>query len=144
MSWPSNTLWLVDGYNVLHACLLKQREVQWWQPAYQQLVCTWLRAFAAQNAVRVVFDSSATRTRWTPADDVLDVRHTADADEFLVQTVALEAPLRPVCIVTADRALADRSRARGANWQRPWTFRDTISNASPPSTVRVNDNPSAL
>lgn len=124
----SERLWLVDGYNVLHAVLLGQeREVPWWRREYQQLVLDWVverfpapltdhNVVLAFDASRPLCDAERVAHAW------VNVVYVPDVDEWMVQRCAQSecGSGNTTCVVTADRSLGDRARARGARVAKPW------------------------
>lgn len=89
-------LWLIDGYNVLHAVVLKRkRDVEWWQPEYQQRVLEWVTArletflpdaeHCSGDEVIIVFDASRTPPADTaPQHDVVRIVYAPNADAWMV------------------------------------------------------------
>jgi YacP-like NYN domain len=126
-------LYLVDGFNFLHAVLLKGRErAEWWGPENQLRVLEALAPLAARVEpleLWVVFDrrpaSGEPRSGVTP-DPVLhagiEVHRAADADDYIVARCADLACRREVVVVSADRSLCDRARRQGASGLSPWAF----------------------
>ncbi len=122
---PRPTLWLVDGFNVLHVVLLHGESRQsWWQSRGRERVVELVRAFDAPDAeVVVVFDGSQP----PPADETGDatgprVIFAAPADDWLLTAVRSAPDPARVAVVTADRRLAARARHRGAQVVAPGTF----------------------
>jgi len=115
--------WLVDGFNALHACLLRGSERQaWWRAEAQTRVAEWLEAFARERSVLLVFDAARADSERCSNDGFsATLCFAPDADAEIVDSVRRSAPAR-VCVVTADRSLADRCRALGAQILRPWAF----------------------
>ncbi len=121
--------WLVDGYNVLHACILHGRErTEWWRPAAQAQVLFWVDDFAGDNSVVVVFDSKSGAERVDASRARAEVRFASHADDELVRMAELAGGLG--CVVSADRALGDRCAAVGCAWMRPWTFQALLSSTA--------------
>jgi predicted RNA-binding protein with PIN domain len=122
---PRPTLWLVDGFNVLHVVLLhgESREA-WWQSRGRERVVELARAFDAPDAeVVVVFDGSQP----PPSDEAGDatgprVIFAAPADDWLLTAVRTAPDPARVAVVTADRRLAARARHRGAQVVAPGIF----------------------
>jgi hypothetical protein len=117
----SPRLWLVDGFNALHVALLRGREREaWWTAARREELLARVRAFEEPGAeVWVVFDGS--RPVPDPAgasDGGPRVAFAASADEWVLRRVR-EAGGAGVVVVTADRRLGDRARARGAQVVSP-------------------------
>jgi len=121
---PTPSLWLVDGFNVLHAGVLHGRDrAQWWtEPRREQLVALAERFDDADAEIWVVFDGSGPEApSEAPASRVRRI-FAPSADDWLLATVrASEAPAC-LAIVTADRAVADRARHRGAQVVSPRSF----------------------
>jgi hypothetical protein len=121
---PSPSLWLVDGFNVLHAGVLKGRDrAEWWtQRRREQLVALAERFDDAAAEIWIVFDGQGPEA---PADAppgrVRRVFAPSADDWLLAQVRASEAP-GCLAIVTADRAVADRARHRGAQVVPPRSF----------------------
>lgn len=121
--------WLVDGFNVLHAGLLRGRDRKaWWSEERRRLVierASWLAA-SGEN-VCVVFDGGrpALADSDSPASEsAASVRlvFARDADEWILKTLRAAADPSAVVIVTADRSVADRARRRGAHVVSPRAF----------------------
>jgi predicted RNA-binding protein with PIN domain len=130
-------LYLVDGFNLLHAVLLRgpERTAPWWRVAWQERVVRLADAFGA-GEVCVVFDlrrdepSSSTLSpgafECCSGTERVQVRFAPSADDFIVNWCAelgsVAGSRREVIVVSADRALLDRARARGAGRLSPWQF----------------------
>jgi hypothetical protein len=120
---PTPSRWLVDGFNVLHAGVLRGRDrAQWWtEPRREQLVALAERFDDAEAEIWIVFDGSGTEDNQVPASRVRRF-FAPSADEWLLAQVrASEAP-GCLAVVTADRAVAGRARHRGAQVISPRTF----------------------
>jgi predicted RNA-binding protein with PIN domain len=111
-------LLLVDGFNVLHAGVLRGRDrAGWWRPPAQARLLAALAPLAGGDAdVRVVFDGRPPDPADGPAPDggEIEVVHAPSADDRIAEEAAREAPRRPVTVATSDRELAARARAAGA------------------------------
>lgn len=120
-------LWLIDGFNVLHACILKGRDRQaWWRAESQALVARWLETFAQHHQVVIVFDAARPDSeRCESAGFSATLRFAPDADAAIVESVRTAGGER-VCVVTADRSLTDRCKALGARTLRPWAFDEVV------------------
>ena len=129
--------WFVDGFNALHACLLKGSERQaWWRAEAQARVAEWLEEFARERSVLLVFDAARPDSERCSNDGFSTTLCFApDADAEIVQSVRQSAPAR-VCVVTADRSLADRCRALGAHVLRPWAFEALLLRARSPAPAQ--------
>jgi hypothetical protein len=139
---------LVDAYNVLHAVLLAQdrrvgvfervtgggvkTDPEWWLPAYQARVVQWAErlatTIAATNTLResdapndvgltLVFDAAREVGREERVtSDVLVIVYAPNADDWIVDACGREHSV----VITADRALANRARTKGAVSVKPW------------------------
>ena len=121
---PAPSLWLVDGFNVLHAGVLHGRDrAQWWtEPRREQLVALAERFDDAEAEIWIVFDGSGPDAPGeAPASRVRRI-FAPSADDWLLAKV--RASQAPAClaVVTADRAVADRARHRGAQVVSPRAF----------------------
>jgi predicted RNA-binding protein with PIN domain len=90
---PEPTLYLFDGYNLLNAGAMKDRDA---------LVDT-LASFVAGKGVRgvVVFDGVGEDRAVGP----LEVRYTAHADDVLERLAAENRTAERVCVVSSDHAV---------------------------------------
>jgi hypothetical protein len=122
----SARLWLVDGFNLLHACFLPEGpRCEWWLPGMRQRVCSELEPIASRYPVWVVFDGHCT-PRALVVSASLVVQHAPNADDFIARCSSAECLTRPVTVVTADRSLADRCRQHGADVLRPWALAEWL------------------
>jgi predicted RNA-binding protein with PIN domain len=122
MSVPEVALWLVDGFNVLHAHLLKGRDRRdWWSAERRQLVVDEAAKLAARGArVWVVFDGQRPAGEAeAPEDAPLRVIFAKDADEWLLKAMRAAPDPGGVAIVTGDRPVKDRARRWGAQAVSP-------------------------
>jgi predicted RNA-binding protein with PIN domain len=120
-------LWLVDGYNVLHAVLLGAggREGAWWsEPARAGLLARAERLDDPGAEIWVVFDGPRPEAAPGAAAPGARVRRVfaASADEWLVARVRESPQPDRIAVVTADRRVADRARHRGARVVAPAEF----------------------
>jgi len=121
---PTPSLWLIDGFNVLHAGVLRGRDrAQWWtEPRREQLVAVVERFEDADAEIWIVFDGSGAETpSEAPAGRVRRI-FAPSADDWLVATVRASQAPGCLAVVTADRAVADRARHRGAQVVSPRCF----------------------
>lgn len=112
--------WLVDGFNVLHVGVLRGRvRGEWWRQTSRERLLSRTAGFDDPSAeVWVVFDGPHPPSECS-GERVVFAR---SADEWLLRRVReAEAPDQ-VAVVTADRRLADRVRARGARVIAPGEF----------------------
>jgi hypothetical protein len=119
-------LWLVDGFNALHVALLRGRERQaWWTEERRAELLARVRGFEDPTAeVWIVFDGPRPLPVPPTGQDPAGAPRIAfapSADEWLLRRVKDAAP-GEVAVVTADRRLADRARARGARVISPQAF----------------------
>ena len=101
---PDPTLYLFDGYNVLHAAGLEERH---------ELIDS-LASFVAVRGARgvVVFDGVGADERYGP----LEVRFAQHADAVLERLAAEHRDRERVCLVSSDAAVRGHVRAR--RWRR--------------------------
>jgi predicted RNA-binding protein with PIN domain len=123
-------LYLIDGYNFLHAVVLKGRErAAWWSPENQARTVACVAGLVSGEGVEtwVVFDRRGpappgAAPAIVPAEGGLQVHHAPDADDYIVTWCAELSGSRAVIVVSADRSLVDRGRYRGARRLSPWAF----------------------
>lgn len=111
------SLWLVDGFNVLHAHLLKGRDRRdWWSAERRQLVIEQAARLAARGErICVVFDGQRPADEAeSPEDAPLRVVFAKDADEWLLKAMRAAPDPGGVAVVTGDRPVKDRARRSGA------------------------------
>jgi predicted RNA-binding protein with PIN domain len=117
------SIWLLDGFNVLHAGPLGGRDrSEWWTaPRRDELLEIAARFDDRSAEVWVVFDGP----READARDDARGPHPVfapSADAWLLERVrAADDPGR-IAVVTADRKVADRARHRGAHVYSPHDF----------------------
>jgi predicted RNA-binding protein with PIN domain len=136
---PAISLWLVDGFNVLHAHLLKGRDRrEWWSAVRRQLVVEQAARLAARGErVWVVFDGQRPAGEAEmPEDALLRVVFAKDADEWLLKTMRAAPDPGSVAIVTGDRPVKDRARRFGARVVSPrsWLERCAAAGKCTPSS----------
>jgi predicted RNA-binding protein with PIN domain len=110
---------VVDGFNVLHAAVLRGRDRAGWRGAEaRERLLDAVRAAAVPDGaeVVVVFDDRSPAPEPGPGPTVV---HAPDADEWIVARVAEDPRPQRILVATADRSLGDRARARGARLIRP-------------------------
>ena len=127
------SIWLLDGFNVLHAGPLGGRDrSDWWtEPRRNELLDLVGRFDDPRAEVWVVFDGphaeragrgdargQAQRPRCVFAQS---------ADEWLLARVRAAEDAGRIAVVTADRKVADRARHRGAHVYSPREFLDRCS-----------------
>jgi len=117
------SIWLLDGFNVLHAGPLGGRDrSEWWtEPRRDELLEIAARFDDRSAEVWVVFDGP----HETEARDEAHGPHPVfapSADAWLLERVrAADDPSR-IAVVTADRKVADRARHLGARVYSPHDF----------------------
>jgi hypothetical protein len=123
-----STLYLIDGFNFLHAVVLKGRDrSRWWSLENQQAVREWVALRPVTSArTCIVFDQREPSDASPAAPGAPlagpEVRHAPDADAYIL---ACCEELRGACevvVVSADRSLVDRAKRRGARALSPWAF----------------------
>jgi predicted RNA-binding protein with PIN domain len=139
--------WLIDGYNLLHACLLTGKDRKdWWRAENRETVLTLAGQLGDPGAeIWVVFDGTAeSQESYAPPEELAsEGRHDTDddaprtppgsaptvhvvfassADDWIVKRVRrAEEPSR-MAVVTSDRQVAGRAAHRGARVVRPRAF----------------------
>jgi predicted RNA-binding protein with PIN domain len=122
MTCREPTIWLVDGYNVLHAAVLGGKDrSQWWTGSRRRELLERASGFDADAEVWIVFDgpddSGATVGSSGPHCVFAD-----SADDWLVDRVRRAEDPAEIAVVTADRQVAGRARGRGARVVSPKDF----------------------
>jgi predicted RNA-binding protein with PIN domain len=121
-------VWLVDGFNVLCAGVLRGRErSSFWSEASRRKLLERVARFEDRDArVIVVFDGAgpAAEPRAGEPESVF----ASSADEWIVARLR-EPGAGRVAVVTADRQLAGRARHRGAEIVSPLRF---LARCEPP------------
>ncbi len=135
---PQPTLWLVDGFNVLHVVLLHgESRKAWWQSKGRERVVELVSAFDAADAeVVVVFDGSQPPAESEPVNaGGPRVIFAAPADDWVLAALRTAPDPTRVAVVTADRRLAARARHRGAQIVKPGVFAARCRAAQPEPTT---------
>ena len=116
--------WLVDGFNVLHAGVLRGNDRHgWWREEMRGRLLTRVAAFEdAAAELWVVFDGPGPGAASETASLRPHVVFAPSADEWLLAEVSRAGDAAQVVVVTADRQLADRARHRGAQVVAPRSF----------------------
>jgi len=119
-----NVRWLVDGFNVLHAGVLRGNDRQgWWREEMRARLLERVAAFEDGGAeLWVVFDGPGPGADAEIASLRPRVVFAPSADDWLLAAVREAAEPARVVVVTADRQLADRARHRGAQVVSPRAF----------------------
>lgn len=140
---------LVDGFNVLHAVLLKsEREAGWWKRKQRErllrLACEWP---IADDEIWVAFDGA--QPAWSvwaePVAKVLQTQGPGDqdqgsgqgrghrratihsvyvesADDWIVRRARRTPHPERTIVVSADRQVTGRARSAGCEVWTPWSF----------------------
>ena len=125
-------IWLVDGFNVLHAGVLEGRERgDWWRAASRAQLLALAGSFDDPEAeLWIVFDGPRAAPA-TPETARLRVVFAPSADEWLLSHLRNAPDPSRLGVVTGDRRLAIRSRRRGAQVIRPREFLDRCRGVLP-------------
>lgn len=134
---------LVDGFNVLHAVLLKQdREAGWWRREPRERLLRrvgewpgdddeiWVAFDGAQPSWSVWAEPLATvppsPSRPSKAGHARGPRvhslYVESADDWIVRRARRTPHPERTVVVTADRQVAGRARSAGCEILTPWTF----------------------
>jgi predicted RNA-binding protein with PIN domain len=116
--------WLVDGFNVLHAGVLRGNDRRgWWREEMRGRLLSRVAGFEERDAqLWVVFDGEGPGSEAERTSEWPRVVFAPSADDWLLQAVRDAAEPSALVVVTADRQLADRIRHRGARIVSPRTF----------------------
>jgi hypothetical protein len=116
--------WLVDGFNVLHAGVLRGNDRRgWWRQDVRARLLARVAGFDdAAAELWVVFDGPGPGGEAERASERPRVVFAPSADEWLLGAVRESTEPESLVVVTADRQLADRARHRGARVVSPRTF----------------------
>jgi hypothetical protein len=119
-------VWLVDGFNVLHAGVLRGRDrAQWWREDRRAALLERARRFRPARGgaeVCVVFDGSGPPAPGEVREGGPGVVFAPSADEWLLERVRSDPDPARLAVVTSDRRLAERARRRGARVVSPLAF----------------------
>jgi hypothetical protein len=126
---PRPSTWLVDGFNVLQAAVLRGRDrAGWWTAARRAEVLDLAGHFDDSAAeIWVVFDGSRDGGGPLPAEVApgaggVRVLFAPSADAWLVERVRSAPDPSGLAVVTADRQVAGRVRHCGARVVPPREF----------------------
>jgi predicted RNA-binding protein with PIN domain len=120
-------IWLVDGFNVLHAGVLKGRDrAGWWTASVQLRLLARVAVFEPRDAeLWVVFDAAKPASeRCVPGPELARVNlvFAPSADDWLVRRVRQSEAPTQLAVVTGDRQVAGRARHAGARIISPRAF----------------------
>lgn len=139
------SVWLLDGFNILHAALLTNRDRStWWTEEHRERLIRRVRGFAQPaEEIWLVFDGERSdqpdaRKLRTFAGVPLYLVFAPSADEWLVKRVRDARELEPgagrirgdsgsrnvsgIAVVTRDRRVGGRTRHHGATVVAPSRF----------------------
>jgi predicted RNA-binding protein with PIN domain len=124
---PEPEIWLVDGFNVLHAGVLKGRDrAGWWTAPVQLRLLERIARFEPLEAeLWVVFDAAhPTSERCAPGPELARVKlvFAASADDWLVRRARQSESPDRLAVVTGDRQVGGRVRHAGAQIVSPRIF----------------------
>jgi predicted RNA-binding protein with PIN domain len=120
-------IWLVDGFNVLHAGVLKGRDrAGWWKAEAQLRLVRRVERFSpADVELIVVFDDArehSERCEAPASAPRLTLVFAPSADDWLVRTVRKAKAPQEIAVVTGDRQVQGRVRHAGARVVSPRAF----------------------
>ena len=116
------SIWLVDGYNVLHAGLLGGRDrSRWWTEPRRRELLDRVAGFDAEAELWIVFDGRGDPEEPSDRPGPRCVFATS-ADDWLIQRVRRADDPSRIAVVTSDRQVAGRARSRGAQIVSPMDF----------------------
>ena len=122
MSLDEPSIWLVDGYNVLHAGVLGGRDrSRWWTESRRRELLERVAGFDAEAELWVVFDGSKDPEEPSGRPGPRCV-FASSADDWLIQRVRRADDPGRIAVVTSDRQVAGRARSRGAQVVSPMDF----------------------
>lgn len=130
-------VFLVDGFNVLHAVLLgKERETGWWRPeARERLLRRAGRWQSGPDEIWVAFDG--TQPAWScwaepvaypvPSDSASAIVRihsvfVESADDWIVRRARRARHPQSTVVVSSDRKVSGRARSAGCETWTPWAF----------------------
>jgi len=124
---PEPELWLVDGFNVLHAGVLKGRDrAGWWKASVQLRLVERVALFEPADAeLWVVFDAASPGSeRCAPGEALARVHlvFAPSADDWLVRRVRQDEAPERLAVVSGDRQVTGRARHAGARIVSPRSF----------------------
>lgn len=136
MSGQISPLYLIDGFNLLHAAILSGKARRnWWSVDNQRRVVKLAEGFdgAQPGSLWVVFDRREGVEPGAQGPDGecqstsrVTVHFAPSADDWIVQTVQEREQqshgMAKTHVVSADRALQDRACHRGSVRLSPWVF----------------------
>ena len=135
---PPAEIWLVDGYNVLHAGLLgKGQRVNWWHRSHRDRLVERVRNLEPPRAeIWIVFDGADEGERPTGHEQdgglaTVRVVFARSADDWILAKVRQSPEPATLAVVTGDQQVAGRARHRGAIVVSPRLFLDHCPQPEP-------------
>jgi predicted RNA-binding protein with PIN domain len=126
-------LFIIDGFNVLHAGVLTGRDrANWWQAAMQRRLIARLEqgTYPSETVLWVVFDRRSDRyeeNNVTSDNPQLQIFYAPSADDWIVAQVQEHGRKYAITVVTADRPLQERVRRAGGLLTSPLQFLATCA-----------------
>jgi predicted RNA-binding protein with PIN domain len=116
------SIWLVDGYNVIHTGLLGGRDrSQWWTEPRRLELLERAARFEPASELWIVFDGPEDPGEGATPSGLRCV-FAKSADDWLVDRVRRSDDPSQIAVVTADRQVAGRAQTRGAQIVSPADF----------------------
>lgn len=123
------SLFIIDGFNVLHAGILTGRDrAHWWQAAMQRRLVERIEVSPALTSAEswIIFDRRPKmQTGYedvTSSNPRIRVFYAPSADDWIVTHVEAHAHEYTISVVTADRLLRERVRRAGGMLISPLQF----------------------
>jgi predicted RNA-binding protein with PIN domain len=135
----SDSLLIIDGFNVLHAVVLTGRDrAAWWHPAAQRRLVERVEQLdSTYPVICIVFDRRRSIPEGeegvTSEDPRITVRYAPSADDWIVAEVDRCSPQWRVTVVTADRLLRERVQRAGGTTKSPTAVFGDSRSIQPPS-----------
>ena len=104
-------LFLVDGYNFLHAVVLRGKErAHFWSAQNQERVLAFVGSLpTTASSGSCSMPASTTRSASLRPSGAVRCLYAPDADAHILELVEQHARTRRVVVVSADRSLCDRA-----------------------------------
>jgi hypothetical protein len=133
-------LYLVDGFNFLHAVVLRGRDrAYWWSLENQARVVEAVAALRVEGRpvdAWIVFDrrgpshDGSVASLEPVSQGSIQIHHAPDADDYIVRRCG------ELVVVSADRSLRDRAKNHGARGLSPWAFARYAPGSPRPGSAR--------
>ena len=122
-------LFIIDGFNVLHAGVLVGRDrAEWWKEKAQRRLINRVEQFPhdTETEIWIVFDRRSDKEgqvhNVTSPDPRIRITYAPSADDWIVTQVRELAACRTITVVTGDRPLRERVRHAGGSLLSPLQF----------------------